>query len=203
MEIRLAKFADYAERLFLILISATFLYALIPDVSEHPYLLLFVISECLPVALILIRRPGEVNLQPYPFILALAGTSAPLLVRPVSEGAQLIPDAVAMTVVLIGVCINIAAKLALWRSFGLVAANRGVRAGGPYRYVRHPMYLGYIVTQVAFLAANLSVGNLLKYLLTWTIQLLRIREEEALLMKDETYQKLMRRVPFRLVPGVY
>jgi protein-S-isoprenylcysteine O-methyltransferase Ste14 len=203
MEIRLAKIADYAERLFLVLISATFLHALLPNVREHPLVLLFVISECLPVLLILIRRPGKVILEPYPFILALVGTSAPLLVRPVSGGTQLIPEAVAMSLMLVGVCVNIAAKMALWRSFGLVAANRGVRSGGPYRWVRHPMYLGYILTQLGFLLTNLSLGNLVKYLLTWTVQLLRIREEEKFLMRDEKYRALADRVRFRLVPGLY
>jgi len=104
---------------------------------------------------------------------------------------------------MLGVGVNVMAKFALWRSFGLAPANRGVRSGGPYRFVRHPMYLGYFLTQVAFLLSNLSIGNLVKYLITWGVQLLRIREEEKFLLQDSAYQDLTKRVKFRLVPGVY
>jgi protein-S-isoprenylcysteine O-methyltransferase Ste14 len=102
-----------------------------------------------------------------------------------------------------GVGLNLAAKISLWRSFGLAPANRGIRVGGPYRLIRHPMYLGYFLTQVGFLLANLSIGNIIKYLITWTVQLLRIREEEKFLLKDENYRELAKRVRFRLVPGIY
>ena len=37
-------------------------------------------------------------------------------------------------------------KLSLGRSFGLMPANRGVVSTGMYRLVRHPIYLGYLVT---------------------------------------------------------
>lgn len=199
----MSKFIDYAERLLIIVLAATFLRALFSNFHAHPYVILIAISECLPVALIMIRRPGEVPTRPYPLVLAVAGTAGPLLVRPAAGGAQIVPLAFAMTLMLMGLAVNIAAKLALWRSFGVVPANRGIRGGGPYRYVRHPMYLGYFLTQLGFLAANLSIGNAVKYLVTWTVQLLRIREEEKVLMKDGAYRSLAERVRFRLVPGLF
>ena len=45
-------------------------------------------------------------------------------------------------------------KITLGRSFGVVPANRGVVVGGPYNFVRHPIYTGYLITHVAFLVAN-------------------------------------------------
>ena len=54
-------------------------------------------------------------------------------------------------------------KLALGRSFGIVAANRGVVSSGPYRLVRHPIYLGYLVTHAGFLLSNMSARNVLVY----------------------------------------
>lgn len=199
----MGKLADYGERLFLLLLIATFLHAMLESAFEHPYLLLLAVSETLPVLLIIIRRPGEMVMKPYPFFLAFVGTAAPLLVRPAAGGFQILPDAVIGALMALGLAVNIAAKLALWRSFGLAPANRGVRKGGPYRFVRHPMYLGYFLTQVGFLLANLSLANLLKYLVTWTVQLLRINEEEKFLLRDERYRELARRVRFRLLPGVY
>jgi len=199
----LAKLADYAERLFLILLSIGFLRAILPHAAEHPYLLLLAISESLPVLLMIFRRPGEMALKPYPYILALVGTSAPLLVRPSTGGLVLVPDSVAAFLMAGGLALNVMAKFSLWRSFGLVAANRGVRRGGPYRFVRHPMYLGYFITEVGFLLANFTIANVLKYLVTWGVQLLRIREEEKFLLKDEAYRQLSREVRYRLVPGLY
>jgi protein-S-isoprenylcysteine O-methyltransferase Ste14 len=199
----LSKLADYGERLFLILLSATFLHAMLANAFDHPYLLLLAISETLPVVLIIIRRPGEMVMKPYPFILAFIGTAAPLLVRPAGGGFQLLPDAAVGALMGVGLGVNVFAKLALWRSFGLAPANRGVRKGGPYRFVRHPMYLGYFLTQVAFLLSNLTLANLVKYLVTWVVQLLRIAEEEKFLLKDSAYRELAKRVRFRLVPGLY
>lgn len=199
----LNKVADYSERLFLVLLSTTFLHAILMRAHEHPYLLLLAISETLPVILIIIRRPGEMVMKPYPWILALVGTAAPLLVRPATGGLMLISDGYAGLLMMCGVALNLAAKVSLWRSFGLAPANRGIRVGGPYRLIRHPMYLGYFLTQVGFLLTNLSIGNVIKYLITWTVQLLRIREEESFLLKDKSYRELAKRVRFRLVPGIY
>jgi len=197
------KLIDWGERLFMVALASYFLKAILPHVFEHPYLILLAISECLPVVLILIRKPGEMTREAFPWIVAFLGTAAPLLVRPATGGFALLPEAMLATLTVVGVCINISAKLALWRSFGLAPANRGVRVGGPYRLVRHPMYLGYFVAQVAFLLGNFTPANLFKYLLAWSMQVLRIREEEKFLMRDDKYKDLASRVRFRLVPGVY
>lgn len=197
------KLIDWGERLFLVVLASMFLQAILPRVFEHPYILMLAVSECLPVVLILIRKPGEMTREPLPWVFAFLGTAAPLLVRPAPGGFAMVPEVVAATLMALGVGINIAAKIALWRSFGLAPANRGIRSGGPYRFVRHPMYLGYFLNQVGFLLANFTLGNIIKYLLTWTVQLLRIREEEKFLMKDTSYRSLAQRVRFRLVPGVY
>lgn len=197
------KLLDYGERLFLVALCAIFVRSMLGQAQLHPYLILMAISECLPVALILVRREGQMAMEPYPWIVAFIGTAMPLLVRSTPGGLHLLPDVVAGGLVALGLAVNISAKLALWRSFGLTAANRGVRKGGPYRFIRHPMYLGYFITQVAFLLANLTLANMIKYLVAWSFQLLRIREEEKFLLKDESYQELARRVPYRLVPGLY
>lgn len=197
------KLVDYAERLFLVLLSWTFLQAIFVSAPTHPYLVLLAVSEILPVVLILIRRPGAMSMKPFAFVVAFLGTAAPLLVRPSPDGLSLLPDSLAAALIGAGLAINIASKLSLWRSFGLAPANRGIRVGGPYRLVRHPMYLGYFISQVGFLLANLTIGNAVTYVLAWSMQLLRIREEEKFLLQDESYRDLTRRVRFRLVPGVY
>lgn len=202
-KVQMDKVIDWGERLFLLALASFFLKAILPRALEHPYIFMLAISECLPVALILFRRPGSMTKEPLPFVYAFLGTASPLLVRPASGGFTLIPEAIIAGLMTLGVGVNIVAKLALWRSFGLAPANRGIRNGGPYRLIRHPMYLGYFLTQVGFLLGNFTVGNLLKYGVTWTVQLLRIREEEKFLMTDESYRELASRVRYRVVPGLY
>lgn len=196
------KLVDFAERLFVVLIATPFMIAFARVLPSQPHVLLIMVSELLAVALVLVRRPGQIVASPYAFTIALLGTSLPLLIRP-TPGLEILPPAAASVVMMAGLCLNISAKLFLNRSFGIVAANRGVKRGGPYRLVRHPMYLGYITTEVGYLLANLNAVNLALYGLAWAIQVLRIREEERFLTQDERYRQYAERVTYRLVPGVY
>jgi protein-S-isoprenylcysteine O-methyltransferase Ste14 len=99
--------------------------------------------------------------------------------------------------------VHLLAKLTLRRSFGAVAANRGVKASGPYRFVRHPMYLGYILSQAGILLAGATIRNILVVASCWLFFVWRIEAEERLLAQDEAYRDFMARTRFRLVPGVF
>src|SRR5439155_11353335 len=118
--------------------------------------------------------------------VAFLGTSAPLLVM--AQGGGWLPAGLGSALMITGLLINISAKVALNRSFGLAAANRGVKRAGPYRLLRHPMYAGYALTQVTFLLLNPGLWNLAIYALAWSVQILRIRAEERVLLEDPAYQ---------------
>src|SRR5262249_20156166 len=62
----------------------------------------------------------------------------------------------------------------LGRSFGLVAANRGVKVDGPYRFVRHPIYAGYVVIYVAFLLEDPLPWDLLVFLVVMSVSAIRV-----------------------------
>jgi protein-S-isoprenylcysteine O-methyltransferase Ste14 len=102
-----------------------------------------------------------------------------------------------------GFVLQLSAKLTLRRSFGVVAANRGVKASGPYRLIRHPMYAGYALTHVGFLLAGPTLWNLAIYGTTLTIAVRRIIAEERVLRLDPVYQSLTTRVRYRLLPFVF
>lgn len=95
-----------------------------------------------------------------------------------------------------------AAVVALGRSFGIVAANRGVRTGGPYRLVRHPLYSGYFLTEVGYLLENPSLRNGCLFAVVMVFQAIRIVEEERTLAEDPAYQRYCRQVRSRLVPFI-
>jgi protein-S-isoprenylcysteine O-methyltransferase Ste14 len=92
---------------------------------------------------------------------------------------------------------------ALGRSFGLVAANRGVQTGGPYRIVRHPAYASYLITNLGYILENPSLFNLAVLLLALCGQLIRIHKEEEFLAADPEYVAYRQRVRYRLVPLLY
>jgi protein-S-isoprenylcysteine O-methyltransferase Ste14 len=90
--------------------------------------------------------------------------------------------------------------LSLGRSFGLVAANRGVRTGGLYRYVRHPAYSGYILAYSGYVLENPSLRNACLFAVVLVFEGVRIVEEERTLAGDPAYQEYRRRVRSRVVP---
>lgn len=193
------RIIDWGERLFLVLLCAPFLWAFAKYTPTHPQALAVCASETLAVVLILIRRPGEMVAKPYPFLIAFLGTGLPLLARP--GDVALLPDFITTSIIIAGLGINIWAKLSLNRSFGLVAANRGVKRGGPYRFVRHPMYLGYICNQAGFLLSAFSWQLMLLYGAAWSVQVLRIIEEEKVLLLDPEYRAFAGKVRYRIAPG--
>lgn len=196
----MADFTRWGERLFLLLLSAGVVVRVAPQVLAHPELAVFLIAELLSMVLVLIQRRGEWSSDFYPLFIAFLGTGAAMLVVP--KGIQLAPDGVLTLLIFGGATTSLAAKMFLGRSFGLVAANRGVKDRGVYRLVRHPMYLGYILNQLGFLLMFFSPWNLAVYAVTWTAQYLRTIEEEKFLRRDPLYRDYAERVRFRLVPGI-
>ena len=110
---------------------------------------------------------------------------------------------VCVPLMIAGFAIQMSAKFTLRRSFGVVPANRGVKVGGPYRFVRHPMYAGYLMTQVGFLLAHPTLWNASIYAATFAFQPGRILAEERLLSRDTGYREFAALVPSRLVPGIF
>jgi protein-S-isoprenylcysteine O-methyltransferase Ste14 len=143
----------------------------------------------------------NVSLRPSEWCIAIVGTLFPLLINP--SGDQLVPSLLANALMLAGLAINIWAKLSLRRSFGVVAANRGIKTRGAYSLTRHPMYFGYVVTQVGFLLSNFTSWNLMVYGAALLLQILRIKAEERVLAQDPLYTSYAERVRYRLFPGVF
>lgn len=104
---------------------------------------------------------------------------------------------------LIGTSAAIISLTRLGRSFGLVAANRGVQTRGPYGLVRHPIYASYMITYLAYLLESPSLRNAMVVIVVVTFQLVRIAKEEAFLSMDASYRAYQKRVRYRLLPFLY
>jgi protein-S-isoprenylcysteine O-methyltransferase Ste14 len=99
-------------------------------------------------------------------------------------------------------------RLTLGRNWsGAVASvgeNHELIVRGPYRYVRHPIYAGFLI---AMLATALTIGTLASYLAVavgLVAFLLRIRIEEALMLSQfpDDYRAYQRQTP-ALFPGIF
>lgn len=199
-----SKLPLIADRVEQVLIAA--LYVLLTwrvFHADNPLAPLLLVSEGSVLVFTLLRRPtGALSFNPSDWVLAMIGTLLPLMVEPVADRVPaLVP--VGVTLFAIGLIAQISAKLSLRRSFGIAPANRGVKRGGMYRFVRHPMYAGYFVSNVAMLLLMFSPLNLAIYATAWAAQVWRILAEEAFLAQDPDYRAYMAEQRWRVVPGIF
>jgi protein-S-isoprenylcysteine O-methyltransferase Ste14 len=85
--------------------------------------------------------------------------------------------------------------------FGIAPADRGLTCRGPYRILRHPMYLGELIFRVAmvFCSPNMLFAGFMAFTLV-VIQCWRIRREEKMIAGYTCYSRV---VLWRLVPGLW
>ena len=164
--------------------------------------LLLLVGEGLVVVFFLIRRrTTEISESLTEWIVAGGATCLPLLVTPGGQGVWT-PTAVT-SVMAAGLILQFYAKLTLARSFGMIPANRGLKTSGPYRFVRHPMYSGYLLMQLGFLALNPTWWNFSVYFVCHSLQIQRMIAEEQFLSRDPVYRDYKSRVAYRLLPGFF
>jgi protein-S-isoprenylcysteine O-methyltransferase Ste14 len=147
------------------------------------------------------RRASDGSTSTREWLIAFAGTAAPLLATP--GGSPLLPVNVIAVIFLVGIVLQVSTKVNLNRSFGIVPANRGVVTTGFYSVVRHPVYASYFIGHMAFLLVNPTLWNLCIYSIELGFQIARMHAEEGLLSRDPAYASYLRNVRYRLVPGVY
>lgn len=190
---------DWFERIALVLLFGWLCSRFYQSLDETPFNLFYLFAEGAVALFVLFRRTtDQVSTRPYDWTVGFVGTMLPMLVIPSGNGWS-----TGVVFLLAGLFISLGAKLSLRRSFGVVAANRGVKRTGLYAAVRHPMYLGYFLTYAGILMLNPSLFNLGLLSLWAVMQIARIVAEEKVLFQDETYRAHAEKVRFRLVPFVY
>lgn len=192
---------DRAEQIAIVLLWALLAHRVYE--ASNPFAPLVMLAETSVVIFVLLRRSTEqISMRLGDWLLAATATYAPLLIMPApTVWNALVPLAVGL--VLFGNVVQIAAKLFLRRSFGIAPANRGIKQDGMYRFVRHPMYAGYLFVHIGILLLMPSLVNLVIYALGWWAQILRLLAEERLLSQDAAYRDYMQKTRWRLVPGIF
>ena len=193
------RLLDALERVAILLLFGWLILRFAGSLQDNPANLLFIVSEGLIAAMVLFRRStDQISVRPGDWIVGALGTALPMLAIPAEGGWN--GGVIFMAA---GFLISLMAKLSLRRSFGIVAANRGVKRSGLYAAVRHPMYLGYVVGYIGTLMLNPAWWNFLVLTLWFGFEIARIHAEERILMQDDAYRAHAEKVRFRLVPYVY
>lgn len=161
-----------------------------------------VVQEGLMGGLFLARRRSSMTSQSVvDWAVAILGTFLPFLLRPTD--APWTQNPLGPPLQVSGLALSILAIATLGRSFGIVAANRGVKAGGLYRFVRHPVYVAHLTGDLGYVLSYPTTPNLIVFALTFVALVVRARVEESLLARDAAYRAYLERVPWRFVPYVY
>jgi protein-S-isoprenylcysteine O-methyltransferase Ste14 len=112
-------------------------------------------------------------------------------------------EMVSTLLVLFGSAAAVIALLRLGRSFSMMAEARRLVTSGPYRYVRHPLYLAEEFAIVGLSMQFFSLSTAFVLAVQIAFQLRRIRNEEAVLAESFPEYAAYRQRTARLLPGIY
>ena len=194
---------EYVCNAMLSLSALVFNYVMFVDfLARHRASSLYVALFEMAVVYFSVTRPmpKESNKSLYDWTIALAGSFIIMLLRPAPQVHDHLPILIAQV---IGMSISLTALFSLNKSFGLVAANRGVKTGGLYGLIRHPIYAGYFLSFGAFLIQNMTLANAVIYGLFVTLELLRVAAEERVLSRDPDYAGYACKTRWRVLPLIY
>jgi protein-S-isoprenylcysteine O-methyltransferase Ste14 len=156
----------------------------------------------LVVTMVIRRPPKRITPNPWYWLLAFVATYWQILVLGLLQpGRAIAANWITDTIATVGIMIVIWARLSLGRNIGLVPAQRELVDSGAYAYMRHPVYTGILLTNVAFLQRAFSPLNALLLGLGafWFIPVKSLVEEDFL-RADQQYAEYMRRVRARWIP---
>ncbi|MDX8452606.1 isoprenylcysteine carboxylmethyltransferase family protein [Mesorhizobium sp. VK9D] len=177
-------------------------YHLVIDPGRLNVLLLMISDALTFTWLLLARRPIVRDWSPFTVFISLtAGFGSGFI--SLQDGIAVIPLYIAAPLQFLALWLVIWGKMSLGRSFAILPANRGVVTSGAYRFVRHPIYAGYLAGHILFLLSSFSLYNFAVYAVITLFQIHRILREERILALTEEYRDYLGRVRYRLCPGIF
>ena len=111
--------------------------------------------------------------------------------------------AAGLVLVTLAAGLSLVSLLTMGRLFGVRPALRGLVTSGPYRLVRHPMYLSYVLADIGYNLQEWNSVTLLLVLLGWASLVYRIQAEEGLLSQHAEWPAYVVLVRYRLFPGLW
>ena len=112
-------------------------------------------------------------------------------------------EIIATLLMMIGNTGALVALSQLGRSFSVMAETRQLVTAGPYRFVRHPLYLAEEIATIGIFLQFASLWTALLLLVQIAFQVRRMRNEELVLTESFREYDAYRRTTARLIPGIY
>ncbi len=124
----------------------------------------------------------------------------PALGRPANDSVMLL---LADLVTMAGMVIALSSLSALGRNVSIVPQARSLVQSGPYRVVRHPLYLGELIAILGIVLARISLPAVAVFCLLAALQIYRALEEEKVLAGVFPDYDSYRLKSARFIPGVF
>lgn len=137
---------------------------------------------------------------PLAFAACAVAITSTFALHPPADGGSTVMLIVGEAIAVIACAWVVASVLSLGTCFGVLPEARGLVTRGPYRLVRHPVYLGEMSAFVGLVVANAtpwSVGGLGALLVAQAVRMWM--EEQALALEFPEYRDYAARTP-RIVP---
>ena len=163
-----------------------------------------VFSSLLIILLIVRRLPLRKTSGVLPRAVAISGFLLPMAMA-ILPRAELTPSAAVVStgVILVGTVAATVASLWLGRSFSILPQARGLVTSGPYRFVRHPLYLAELIVLLGAIVAFAQPWAFFVLVAAVMVQLIRIGYEERILTEAFPAYANYASQTARLVPGIY
>jgi protein-S-isoprenylcysteine O-methyltransferase Ste14 len=111
--------------------------------------------------------------------------------------------AAGLVLVALAAVLSLVSLLAMGRLFGVRPALRGLVTRGPYGFVRHPMYLSYVLADIGYNLQEWNSVTLLLVLVGWASLVYRIHAEERVISQHAEWPVYVVLVCYRLFPGLW
>ena len=145
--------------------------------------------------------PVRVTPNPWYWLLAFAVTYYGLFVAVFAQrGVALVPPVVSESISILALIVGVYARLSLGRSIGFVPAQRDIITRGAYRFVRHPIYTGLILSYIGFSLRMFSPRNVTMSVIVIGLIVLKSFIEERFLREAPEYAYYLERVRWRWFP---
>jgi protein-S-isoprenylcysteine O-methyltransferase Ste14 len=154
--------------------------------------------------LIMTRSPAKAHADGLlPRIAAFVGTYMPWTITFFGKTDQALPNLASTACVLIGTIMMLVTIRHLGRSFSLTPQARSVVQTGPYRWIKHPLYLSEEIATVGVVLRCLTPVTGIILVLHIAVQVCRILYEEDLLRRTCPEYSSYEASRWRLIPYVW
>jgi protein-S-isoprenylcysteine O-methyltransferase Ste14 len=111
--------------------------------------------------------------------------------------------AAGLALIFLAAGLSLVSLLTMGRLFGVRPALRGLVTRGPYKLVRHPIYLSYVIADIGYNLQEWNSVTLLLVLIGWASLVYRIYAEERVISQDAGWPAYLAQVRYRLFPGLW